>query len=253
MIKLILSLLLSVVVVNCQAPNGIMWVDHEDHQQQHQVPIHHHHIHEQPREGEEDLGFSPLMGLKLAKPFGAFGLPGLRHSSLNIGRIGGFGYANTLLGSENPNAAEDMPQQETQLAMPQQGNAELFHHHHFVSHQADSQLAMPQQESPFHHHHHFINHQADSQLGNAQQYQAEAPQHYTPYQANLGAAPCSCAQPQQNYNLGTPMNAFSQPMGPLPPMFQPIVQPEFMPPQHQNSPVVPEQRTWGKGHDKGYG
>lgn len=239
--------MLAVVVVNCQVPNGIVWVDHEGHQPQHQVPIHHHHIQEQPRDGEEMLGFSPFMGLKLAKPFGAFGLPGLRHSSLNMGRIGGFGYANTLLGSENPNAAEDMmPQQETQLAMPQQGNAEIFNHHHFAIPQADSQLAMPQQESPFHHHHHFINHQADSQLGNAQQYQAQAPQQY---QANLGAAPCVCAEPQQNYNLGAPA---PQPMGPwTPPMFQPIVQPEQMAPQHTNGPIIPEQRTWGKGYDKG--
>lgn len=222
MIKLILSVLLAVAAVNSQVPNGIMWVDHDGHQQH---PIHHHHIQEQARDGEEMLG-TPLIGLKLAKPFGVFGLPGLRHSSLNIGRIGGFGYANSLLGSENPNAAED------------------------------SQLAqMPQQENAGFHHHHWIN-QADSQLGNAHHYAPlqAAPQHYTPYQANLGSAPCSCAQPQQNYNLGAPMDPI--PMGPMQPIIPQVIHPEQMVPSQPPAHIT-EQRTWskgyGKGYDKGYG
>lgn len=123
MLKL-LSILLAVTLVNCQIPNGIIWEQphHIDHHSQ-QNPHVHHIEHAREAQQEEEVLGTPLIGLKLAKPF-LFGVPGLRFSRLNMGHLGPFKYANSMLGAENPYAEQEYHQ----------------HHHH-----AEAQMASPQQ------------------------------------------------------------------------------------------------------------
>lgn len=231
MIKLIFYCAVIISVVKSQAHNGIIWDNQQpEHQQPQQHSMTPQHVHEHLREAnqqDEHLLGTPLIGLKLAKPF-MFGIPGLRYSNINMGHLGGFNFANSILGAENPHAAE----QETMGYNAQLGTP--------MNYQAEENLAA------HHHHHHF----QDSQLGNAHQYQAqpqqlqaEAPQHYAPYHVNVGASPC-----QQNYNLGAPADAFAQPMGPMMPIIQPLFQPAPMIQPPHPMQAEPEQRTWGKGY-----
>lgn len=211
MIKLVSYLLVLVAVVNSQIPNAIIWDDHHAHQQIQQHPQSHHipeHAREIPQEGEETLG-SPLIGLKLAKPF-MFGIPGLRYSNFHMGHLGPFKYANTLLGAQNPQANEPEVQYQADPSL-------ASHHHHHHIQEVDSQLAAPLQ----------YHYQAEPQ----------APQHYAPI---VAAPPC------QHYNLGAPQMMPPMEHQQQQPIVQPM---NFFPhPAPLPVEFQPEQRTWGKGY-----
>ena len=189
--KLFFHLFTVFVIANCQheMPNGNFWqANEQQHPQQQPTPMQH------AEEGEEMLGSPLLLPLKmkmaLKNPL-LFGIPGMRFSKVNMGRLGHLKYGNIMLGSENPFANE-----EPQLGSPHQG-AEMEHH--------EANLGSPQQHftpyAPEPNYHQFSEpqphyHQADPNMG--------APQHFHLAPPNMGMPQPHFHQPEPNMQIPQP-------------------------------------------------
>ncbi|XP_070498784.1 uncharacterized protein [Chironomus tepperi] len=182
MIKLILCVFAAIKLASGQS-NGIIWDSQPQYQpqypQQHYQPQIQSNIYREA--AEEPVVGSPLLPILAPRVF-PLGLPGLRFSNLNAGHLGGLMYGHSLLGSPNPMADE---QAEAQY----QSNAEL---QVASPYQADPQIAAQYDQSSYGHHgkkwwwKKWAN---DDQSGSI-----------------IGAAPCSCAQSYQNYQVASPQS-----------------------------------------------
>lgn len=167
---------------------------------------------EEPMVGSSLLG--PKFDLDMFK-LKTFGVPGLRFNNFQAGRVGPLHFAHSILGAENPNAADD--DENRAATFPELGSAQqnyqqyqaepqvaapLYYPH---SYESEPQVAAPPQNPEFHHWWHFANpdeQQQNPTLAAPPQY----PQHYQQqYQYEPLAAPPQFNNYQQSQVASGPV------------------------------------------------
>lgn len=257
----------------------------DQHQlQQHQLQQHQLQQHQlqQPQQhqqqfaaGQYDQSGEPIVGspllpglirLQLAKPF-IFGVPGLRMSKLNMGRIGGLSYANSLLGAANPNAQEESSADPNTMAY--QYAADDYQFNQPAEQQAFAHGANAEQEvaAPQYYQQAQTAQGANQEFwphwhwANQEQEQVSAPMYYPQAESQVGAQPANqqfghhwhFANPEQEVAAQQPSyqaNDYSSVGGSQYNQFQPIVAPQQF--QDEQSNANERWSSWGDHGKKEY-